>query len=173
MLCLIEMEELRKAILQIAISLLIFWIISPILFNLIGLEFTETQFRDSYEEARFFGLPICILLTLLGTLKSTDNSIRIFFKVFLTIGTSIFAVFILIAMLWSHMCDWTNEETFYVSKNSEKVKIIKRRYGCGMVDSGPPIEEIFKVREVSEYFIIASKINVNFIDETKWRKYEK
>ena len=163
------MEELRKATLQIAISLLIFWIISPILFNLIGLEFAETHFRDSYEEARFFGMPICILLTLLGTIKSTDNSIRIFFKVLLTIGASTFAVFVLIAMLWGRMCSWTNEETLYVDRKSEKVKIIKRRYGCGMVDSGPPTEEVFKVREVSEYFIIASKINVNFIDETKWR----
>ena len=72
--------------------------------------------------------------------------------------------------MFANMCDWTNREIQFISKEDNKMKIIKREYGCGATDSGPPIVKNFKVQQYSRYFISAKEINIDEIDKNKWMR---
>ena len=156
---------MHRVIFLIVIGLLIFWMVSPILMEYFSLEFNDKNFESNFISIRFFGIPICILFTLIGTIKSNHKRIdRITFTV-LTFGVAIFAFFIMIGSILSGMCDWSNNETLFVNKENQNIKIIEREYGCGAMDSDIPFIRDFKVNEFSKYFIIATKIDKEKINK--------
>ncbi len=140
--------------------------------NAFGLEFNDRNFEQTFKEIRFWGIPICILLSLFGTVKSEDKRSDRIAKTVLTFGAAIFAFFFMIMSIFADMCDWTNRETLFISKEDNNIKIIRRDYGCGATDSGPPIVKNFKVKESFKYFISATEVNIEEVDESKWIKVE-
>jgi hypothetical protein len=164
---------MHRVIFLIAISLLIFWMVSPILMKYFSLEFNDKSFESNFISIRFFGVPTCILLTLFGTIKSNHKkSDRITFTV-LTFGLATFAFFVMIGSILSGMCDWSNRETLFVNKENQNIKIIQREYGCGAMDSDAPFTRDFKVNECSKYFIIATEIDLEKMNKNVWIEVKK
>ena len=161
---------MKKLIFWISISFLTFWILSPIILKLTGLEFNNAHFQQSFEKSRFFGIPICILLTLFGTFQATDQSGEKVLKVLSTIGITVFVFFFMTMTLFNEMCIWTNGAVLFEHKQHKNVKIIERDYGCGATDSSLPIVQNFKIKEVTKYFAVFSTIDIEKIDQTKWTK---
>lgn len=151
---------------------MIIWIISPIVLGLSGLEFRERSVEQSFEEFRFWGILICILSTLLWTIKRTDKLGLSILKIIGTVGIAILVFCFMAMSVLSGLCDWSNGKILFTSKKNQKIKVIKREYGCGAVDSGQPIVKDFEVKEVAKLFIIAKEINISEIDENEWIKNE-
>ena len=164
---------MNRVIFLVAICCLVFWVISPILLHLIGLEFNDEGLEQTYNEIKFRGIPICIILTLFGTIKPNDKSGDRILKTVLTLAVATIAFFFMIMSIFAGMCDWTNREILYTNKEYKEVKIIQRDYGCGATDSGPPIVKNFKVKEFTKYFISAKEIDIEKIDQNEWIKIEK
>ena len=163
---------MKKIILWIAIIFFAFWIISPMLLESFDLEFKERSVERAYEEFRFWGILICIVLTLFWTIKKTDKLGRIALKVMGTIGITVLIFFFMAMSVLSDMCDWSHREVLFTNKTNKKIKIIKREYGCGAVDSEQPIVKDFEVKEVGKFFITSREINIEEIVQNEWVKNE-
>jgi hypothetical protein len=144
----------------------------PAVLNILGLEFINRVSEHSLKEARFWGIPICIVLTLFGTVKSNDSRIGKIEKTVFTFVIAIVVMFFMIMGKLTIMCDWTNKEVLFISKEKDKLKIIKRGCICRAVNNGLPIVKNFKVQESFKYFIKVTEINIEEIDESKWIKIE-
>ena len=140
------MKSVSTIIFWTAIGLLLFWILSATFFQIFGLEFIDQELEDTFYGIRFWGVPICILLTLFGTFKlehSRSHRITIFS---LTVFVAMFSFFFMTLAILSDMCSWTDRETLFVNKEDKSAQIIKREYGCGAWDSDAPMVKDFRVR---------------------------
>jgi hypothetical protein len=106
------MQPSSKIIFWTSITLISFLVIVPFLAQFTPLEFTDDKLRNSIEQFRFFGLPLIILLTLFGTLKSKDRPETKIAKVVLTIVISAISVLILFTIALGDRCNWTENKTF-------------------------------------------------------------
>ena len=138
--------------------------------NFIGLEFIDESFEQLFQKIRFWGVPICILLTLSGTIQPNETRKVKVLKFFTTLLITAFAFFIMMILIFTGMCNWSNSEVLYTNKDNKEVKIIRRDYGCGATDSGAPIVKICIVKEFTKYFNSISEIDIEEIDQTKWIK---
>lgn len=162
------MKRIRKTICWAAIVFLILWIIRPLVWYILGLEFASDSTNSSYKKLMFYAVPIAMLLTLFGTIKAGDKGTQIAAKVLATVGVSFMVIFLMIISILTDMCVWTNGKVLYESKLEPNTKIIEREYGCGAFDSEPPTIGIYKVQNFTKYFIRSTEINVSSIDKNEW-----
>lgn len=166
------MKPLKKIIFRTAIFFLMFWIFYPAVLNILGLEFTNRATEYSWKEFRFWGIPLCIVLTLFGTIKSNDTTSGKIGKTVLTFGIVIVVLFFMVMGKLTTTCYWTDKEVLFISKESDQLKIIKRERRCRAFNNGLPLVKNFKVQESLKYFISATEINIDKIEKSKWRKIE-
>ena len=139
------------------------------LLSFFGMEFIDENVEQVFQEIRFWGVPICIFLTLF-TIKPKEKREDKILKFFVTLVFTTFAFFIMVMLMFTGMCNWYNVEVMYRSKEDKELKIIRRNYGCGATDSGPPIESFFSVKKVNKHFNSVREINIEEIDLTKWNR---
>src|SRR5690242_3855765 len=96
----------KKIIYWISLALICVFVIVPFVGQFTPLEFKNDDFPDTFEEARFYALPIAILLTLFGTLKTKDSTGTKTNKIILTICISLLSVLFLFMSVFSGMCRW-------------------------------------------------------------------
>ena len=161
---------LDKIIFWISISLLVFWILTPIILSVFGLELNNDEFEQLLAIIRFWTVPICVFLVLCRILKPNDNKEERIAKVILILGVTVFSFFFMVMTIFVGMCDWTNREILYTNIQNEKVRIIARDYGCGAFDSDLSVVQNFRVQELGKYFIWTKEINIEEIDKAKWKK---
>ena len=99
------------------------FVIVPFVGQFTPLEFTDDNFQNLFEQFRFFGLPVVILLTLFGTLKPKDSLATKTTKIVLTICVSLLSVFILFISIWAGMCRWTNNKILFNNLNERPQKL--------------------------------------------------
>ena len=160
----------KKIIFFISIVLIIFWVSTPIIGLFIPLEFSNRELESAFEHIRFYGIPISILLTLFGSIKTNESKGNIAGKIVVTFIISGLSIFFLFISIFANMCDTTNRKTLFENKQNENLKIIEREYGCGATDSSPPNVSIYKVRQLTKYFIYPTKIDTNDLDKNEWQK---
>src|SRR5690606_10065784 len=102
------MQTSNKIIYWTSLVLIFVFVIVPFVGQFTPLEFTNDNFSDLFEQVRFFGLPIVILLTLFGTVKAKDSTGTKTGKIVLTICISLFSFFVLFMTAFAGMCRWTN-----------------------------------------------------------------
>ncbi|MBL7800688.1 MAG: hypothetical protein JNL95_08170 [Chitinophagales bacterium] len=158
----------NKVIFKTSILLLSIWILSAICRTFIPLEFSNNNFEFIYDNIRFYGFPITIILTLTGTIKKDDSSGVIVTKIVMTIFISAFSVFVMFIMLFAEMCDWSTDKVVFVNKQNPSTKIVQRSFGCGATDSSPETIKVFKIREITPYFIWVTNIDTNQINKSEW-----
>ncbi len=166
------MQRFLKIVYWTSILIPCFWVLTTILGNLVPLEFSNNNSEFIYDSIRFYGIPIAIMLTLTGTIKSKDTSGSIATKIFLTICVSAFSIFIMFMTLFAGMCDWTTDKIFFENKQNSSIKIVQRSFGCGATDSSPATLKVFKVREITPYLIWVTSIDTNKINKDEWKRIE-
>jgi hypothetical protein len=67
-------------------------------------------------------------------------------------------------------CAYSTKEVHYFNKLDPSIKIVTRDFGCGAVDSAPPIKYLQRVEEYTKYFIQVEHIDTFNIDHSKWIK---
>jgi hypothetical protein len=162
-----------RIIYWISIFLICFWISVSIIGPFLPIECVNEELENNYYIIHFWGLPVAILTTLTGTIKLDDTLGSIVGKVCLTIFSSVFSMIFMTLLFFTNMCSWTNGRVIFENKEVSSIKIIEREYGCGATDSGEPVYKIFKVQEVTKYFIKVTEIDTVTIDRAEWMRVEK
>lgn len=159
-----------KIIYWTSIVLLCFWTLTGLFGGFLPLEISNNEFELTYDSIRFYGFPICIILTLTGTIKRQDTSGIVTTKVLTTLLISGFSVFIMFMTLFAGMCDWTTYKVFFENKQNPSTKIVQRSFGCGATDSSPATLKIFKIREFTPYFICVTSVDTTEINKSEWTR---
>jgi uncharacterized BrkB/YihY/UPF0761 family membrane protein len=166
------MQKIKKIIYWTSLIAILLLVVVPIIGQMTPLEFTNDDFKEGYEEFRFYGLPIVLLLTLFETIKPQDSKNKKLTKIVLTICLSLFSVFILFITLFAGMCRWTDNKVLFHKTKDESTKIILREYGCGATDSGRPNYKIFKVKYIVPYIYWVTDFDTIKIDKQIWHSEE-
>jgi hypothetical protein len=164
------MKLLFKIVFLVSVSTIFILIVFLIVKSLLPLEFANGRQEERYDEFRFWGLPLAIILTLTGTIKPKDTGGDIVRKIVLTALVSMIPVFLMFMTALSGMCSWTTNETLFVNSTNTSKKIVRRSYGCGAVDSQSPSYGAFKVKKLPLGFIWVTKADTLNIDRKVWIK---
>jgi hypothetical protein len=167
-----SMQTFSKIIYWTSLVSIFVFVVVPFIGQFTPLEFTNDDFQDSFEQVRFFGLPIVILLTLFGTLKIKDSTGKKTGKIVLTICIALFSVFVLFMTVFAGMCRWTNNKILFENVNDKTTKILLRDFGCGATDSGSPIHKVCKIKSITPLLICVTSIDTTKIDRQTWRRVE-
>lgn len=167
------MRKISRIIFWISLVLIFLFVFLPIIGHFTPFEYTNTRYKLLYEKFRFYGLPIVILFTLFGTLKSGEPGRLRDTKVGWTILASIFSFIILFFTLFADMCRWTDSRILFERRGKPAIKIVLRSYGCGALDGGPPAYKIVKIRTIMPSLISATSFDTTKIDKTLWRPVDR
>lgn len=115
-------------------------------------------------------LPASILLTLSSIGFQKDHNIRlIFIQIAGTFLLAFFAfIFYAYASFGSGMCAWTNDGILFRHKTGSSLSIIERSFGCGAVDSSPPIYQTFQCEELSFGLLYITQIDTSELNLAEW-----
>lgn len=166
------MNASKKIIYWTSLFLIFVFVFVPFVGQFTPLEFTNDNFQDSFEQVRFFGLPLVILLTLFGTLKSKDSTGTKSTKIGLTICISLISIFVLFMTVFAGMCRWTNNKILFENINNKTTKIVLRDFGCGATDSGSPTYKVCKIKNITPLLIWVTSIDTIKIDRQIWQRVE-
>lgn len=99
------------------------------------------------------------------------NKKKSYYFISLIITSAIyFLVFIVsIFLLWD-LCLWTNNGIIYENKNNKNKMIISRDYGCGAVDSSPPVFRNFLLIDFSPFLKIITRVDTSNLNTDKWNR---
>lgn len=164
------MQTSRKIIYWVSLALIFVFVIIPFVGQFTPLEITNHNFQSLFEQLRFFGLPIVILLTLFGTIKPKDTPSTKTTKIILTICVSLLSVYILFMSIWAGMCSWTNNKVLFNNVNDKTIKIVLRDFGCGATDSGSPTYKVCKIKNILPSLIWVTEIDTTKIDRQIWQR---
>jgi len=164
------MQTGKKIVFWTSLIFIFVFVIVPGVAEFTPLELTNDKFQNSFEEVRFFGLPIAILLTLFGTLKPKDPTGTKITKFILTICLSLLSVYILWMTIFAGMCRWTDNKILFQNINEKNTKIILRDFGCGAIDSGDPTYKVFKIKSITPSLIWVTTVDTTRIDRQKWQR---
>lgn len=155
-----------------SLAFIFVFIIVPFAGQFTPLELTSDNFQDLFEQIRFFGLPIAILLTLFGTLKQKDPTDTRIGKIVLTICVAAFSAFILFMTVFAGMCRWTNNKVLFENKNDKTTKIVLRDFGCGATDSGSPTYKVCKIKRISPLLVWVTNVDTTKINRVAWLRVD-
>jgi len=160
-----------KLILKIFFWTSITFLATCLFIGILGL-FFQVEFADYntailFYNIKLYGIPISILLTLTGTLRSKNKTGLIIGKIFATIGVLLIVIIIGFISKFD-ICGWLIDDTLFTKKNDSTEKIQVRHYDCGAVDSDKPNYRIVKIEKIGKYFLYTSKVDTNKIDKDDW-----
>jgi hypothetical protein len=163
------MKKVPKIIFITSLTFLSLVILKAIFGHYIPLEFTNDQEELIFDEIRFWGFPIAILLTLFGTIRPKDEAGLIIAKVVLTLMVLGISFFIMVMSIFAGMCRWSNEKELFQKINDPDTKIVLRDYGCGALDSSPATHKVFKIKHITFHFIWVTPIDTTKVDKRDWK----
>ncbi|WP_460570288.1 hypothetical protein [Flaviaesturariibacter terrae] len=161
-----QMNKVRNTIFYFALLVLLFWWGVPIFLAAKGIELLDKRLVESYKIAGIFVVPFAILLTLVKTLKRTDDASDEGRKAGLTIGAALFFMVAgIFTLLASTVCTNNHFEPLFVNGQSG---IYLRDYGCGATDSDPPSLSVVRVDTVYRHFLRIYNVDTTHLDKSHW-----
>lgn len=120
-----------------------------------------------------FGIPACILASLIFNIKRSDTGGNIFAKVMGTLGiTAIVSYGLLSLFLSITMCDWNGdtEQVLYRSRTAKNITVIQRQYWClmGAADNEPYVP--FVRTTYGNILVRYVKIDLTKLNKQQWLK---
>ena len=112
------MNTLLKLTYYLSILAIIVWLIRPVLFWYIGLEFTDDNLKLDYVYSWIYILPLTICLTITKEYIDGHRPKSLGKSVLIRISFSALSVLIVYMSLFTHMCRWIEEEVLYESKHN-------------------------------------------------------
>jgi hypothetical protein len=162
----------EKIAFSITMSAIVIFIALPAIFQYIHIEFSKTVYRDLFETYRFFLLPMSILGSLYWTVSSGHSITRKTIVLVITIVATFFSIIVLSGTVLSGMCGWTNISVLFENNKHSSQKIVRRDFGCGATDSEGPSPSVYKLQELTPFFIRATLIDTSKIDRNEWKKLD-
>ncbi len=164
------MNKILRLTYYLSIFTIIIWLIRPILFRIIGLEFADSEVERMYSYSWRFILPVAIFLTLSKEFINGHRPKNLIKSVLFRIGLSALSVFIVFMSLFTNMCGWTEKDVYFVSKQNSG-RIVLLEYGCGAYDSDSnPKREIKKIIPLNSLFNWVHKCDTASINSNNWIK---
>jgi len=163
----VSMSQPRKLIFWSAIGLLLLFILAPVIGQFIPLHL-ESPVRDYYEGARAIAIPVCILLTLSGTLGKGDGTAVVVAKVFITLIVVVISFLVLVMLAFADMCEWSTGKVLFQNKKNPSSQIVLRSYGCGATDSTSPLYEVCEIYRIGGGLILTYPADTTRIDHSRW-----
>jgi hypothetical protein len=143
-----------------------------LLLKILPLEFKNADYQEKFDGLFYFGIPIAILFTGARLGFKSKYQAKISSEILKTVLLSIavFVLFILYAIgnFGNSMCIKVTEETLFIKKNSNSIKIVRRNFGCGATDSSPGTITIEKEVQVISFFVYYSPIDTAKINKSEW-----
>ena len=170
------MSLFSKIIYYTALSFISAFILLSVALTLFGLEFQEQEDADFYSEELlivFIPLAICLTSFKAGFKQNWDKSRKRKFvikRIVISVAAFILIIIYSFASMWSSMCLWSTRRILFEKKNDRSIKIIERDFGCGATDSSPGTVAIFKITEITPFFMYASRIDTTRIDKNEWSR---
>ena len=162
------MQQPFKTIFWISIALLILLFLAPPLSELSPLQFATASDRDAWDTFRYIAIPVCLLLTLSGTIRKHDNAGIILAKCIGTVLTAVLVLFVMAMAAFGDMCNWDTERILFENKNDRSQKILLRSFGCGATDSSSPLLQVVKATYYTPHLFHLTAIDTTTIDRTVW-----
>lgn len=164
------MRIINKIIYWSAFACIGLCILSSVVRPIFDIEFTSADLKADYTEFLFYAIPVAIVLTLFGTLKSHDSTKIKTYIVLKTIVLAAASYFLIIFSVLINMCGYSNRQELYQSNREPNVRIIVREHGCGATDSDSPKVNTYKVHYFLDYFVRSTKIDTSQIKKDDWVK---
>ena len=163
------MKRNSKIIFYLALTVIVSWFVLPILSLFVHFQIVNETLSNYYMIYRAVSLPFAIILTLFGTLKPNETTKKITVKVlWTTLAILTSSIFVFIGFWGGIMCEWSTSSILYKKRSNSNVTIEVRDFGCGAYDSDIPKNEIYKVYQITPYFIYSHKTDTSKIDKSIW-----
>lgn len=164
------MNQILRLSYYLSIFTIIVWLVRPILFWIIGLEFVDSLVEIKYSYSWRYILPIAICLTISKEYingRSPKSQIK---SILIRIILSTLSVVLVFLSLFMNMCGWVEKDVIFESKqNLEKIVLMK--YDCGALDSDPnPTQKIKKIKPLNSLFKLVQNCDTTSINLNKWIK---
>lgn len=158
---------MREVLHKISVLCLLIWIVIGSMMSFCGLDFKDSDVAEWYFMIRFWGAPLAVLLAIVTSdrnRRTEENHLL----TFLFAGSGFLGtLFLMVILLFGSMCRWSEREVLF-THNEIRSQIVEREYGCGALDSGQPIVDVFVVVDILDYFEVSIKVNVEDLDKSKW-----
>jgi hypothetical protein len=152
----------------IGIIILSVWLVRPLLFRIIRIDFLIMDYARTYRQIWLFLLPISCLLIFHKSWSSADKtSKRILTFVIIAVSS---LVFVTITNFVSNFCEWNLTSPFYKNKFNDSF-ISGRKLDCGAFDSDRNFMTV-EAKPFLHYFYKYKKIETKDLDPNEWIKPE-
>ncbi len=130
-------------------------------------EFADWKLSKQFYDTIMQGLPIAILLTLIGTIKRTNDKSKNITIIFTTITGSMFSFFVMASMLFSvSFLTITNDTLLYRHKANSTTVIITQVIGQGTL--GADGHRVVKLEPFLKFWNKTSIIDTTRINKAGW-----
>ena len=162
------MHFVYRVLYFLSVAIIILWLARPIIFQLIGLEFVNDDFRFDYIISWRYILPIAILTTLIGELGKGKSRIEIFKHLIIRIGIAILGIGLVFLSFFANFCTWIEQDIIYVS-TSGSGRIVSGKVDCGALGSSSNSKlSIKRILPINSYIQWEKECDTTKIDHKKW-----
>lgn len=160
-------KKISRIIFWIAISFIGLTSFSFTVGQELNYEFADFEIQHKYYEIIITGLPIAILLTLLGTLKRENSKTKNWLLGSTTFVAAVLSVICQIFMLTAFgFGAWTTETILYKHKTENRV-IEKQLFDIGAFGYGG--QRIVEIKPFLKIWILPIKVDTMTINKEEWR----
>jgi ACR3 family arsenite efflux pump ArsB len=166
----ISTSQMTKAHIQrikfLGIVIIAIWLIRPLLFRIIGIDFLTMEYARSYRLSWIVLLPISCLLVFYESWTRAKKIInRVLAFALIAVGS---LVFVYIAVVATSICEWNLSSPLYENRFNESY-ISRRSLNCGAFDSDGKFKTV-EVTPFLQYFYKYKNIQTHEPDPDKWVK---
>ena len=164
-------QKILKIIYWSSISILCFVVISTILLWCLPIEFIDKYVEETFSIFRLTVILLAIFLFVINKFKN-GGFLKTFGKIMLT-GLALFVIYFIVGILsFGSLCGYTFDNFLFENKENPKVKIIKKSFGCGAVDSTPATMHFYKSIDFLNIFRWISEIDTTKINKAEWNRID-
>ena len=141
-----NLPKVFKCVYLSSISILCFIVISTILLWCLPIQFIDKYIEEAFSIFRLTAILLAIFFFVIRRFK-TEGFFKTLGKFTLTGLILLFIYFIAGILSFGSLCSWTNDGILFENKANPQIKIIKKSFGCGAVDSSPATVNCYKSKE--------------------------
>lgn len=169
---LLPMDKFKRSLFRLGWLILAFVIISTILGFLGVVEISNGNLSEDLFAIKAAMVFIAMILICLRIFAEQDTMFVSALKIFTTLLVSGVATWLFSLSLFLNICSWSGDKILFQHKKHRSVTICTREFGCGAVDSSPPVYATRKSIEITPLITLYLPIDTNSIDRENWIRAE-
>ncbi|PZP43320.1 MAG: hypothetical protein DI598_15905 [Pseudopedobacter saltans] len=166
------LKLIRRIIFYLTIIIIVSSVFALTIGQIISVEFRNNNAKGDYYYFAFTSLPICILLSLIGTIKRKNSKARNWTIGICTIFSSVICFFILLNVMFKiGFGAWVNETILYCNKSNNQITINEQIFDAGALGYGS--RRIVQTRPFFYYFQTIKQIDTTKLNKDEWKLINK